>query len=124
MSSLKKKKSYSTINKQTSFTHLLSKEYLKDYEVDFVSSEEVKPIKTDLLISDYCISELDEKGWDFYLNQIDAKYIYFTCNALGDRKDKLIERVKQQYDVEVVDEHPKTTKHPNFIIYGVANNNL
>lgn len=102
----------------------LAKAYLKDIKVKFISSENVPKIETDLLISDYCISELNNKGVDFYLDRIKAKYYYFTCNNMGESKDYLVNRLKEFCDITVVPEEPKTSHHDNYVIYAVANNNV
>jgi hypothetical protein len=93
----------------------LSKAYLKANNVDcsFMSSQAVKPSQCDLLISDYCISELDQAGIDFYLDHIKFKIGYFTLNA---RFDNVINRLKQEYRVVVDDEIPATSRHKNIIV--------
>jgi hypothetical protein len=94
----------------------LSKAYLKanNVECNFISSEEFKPLECDLLISDYCLSELDSKGIDFYLDNITFKRGYFTLNGQFEYiKNKLISK---GYTIEVSPEQPKTSKHDNEVV--------
>ena len=94
----------------------LSKAYLKANEVEcnFISSEEFKKVDCDLLISDYCLSELDEKGIDFYLDNITFNVGYFTLNGMF---DYVINKLKGMgYNVNVYNEEPKTSKHENKVV--------
>lgn len=104
----------------------LSKAYLQANDVDarFISSDNVPSLYCDLMISDYCLSELDETGVDFYLSKIKSKYIHIASNSIGDRKDKFIARLRKQYHLTIVEENPKTSHHENIVIFGVAHNHL
>ena len=97
----------------------LSKAYLKANGVkcSFVSSENVIPSECDLLISDYCLSELDETGINFYLDLIKFKLGYFTLNT---RFDIVINRLEKEYRVEVFDEIPATSRHKNKVAFAFA----
>lgn len=102
----------------------LSRAYLENYECSFISAEDVPKIETDLLISDYCLSELDKDGVDFYLERIRFKIGYFTINSGGEMRNYLINKLREFCVVDVVPEKPKTTHHNNYIIYALADNNL
>jgi putative sugar O-methyltransferase len=93
----------------------LSKAYLKanNVECTFISSDNVKKSYCDLLISDYCLSELDEAGINFYLDNIKFKTGHFAINQ---NFDLIINRLKQEYKVEVYDETPKTSRHNNKLV--------
>lgn len=73
-----------------------------------------------LLLSDYCLSEFDEAGVRFYLERISARYCYVTCNSQGKQREMLLRCLSEQYDIEVTDEFPKTSHHPNILITGKA----
>ena len=94
----------------------LSKAYLKANNVncDFVSSEDFKPLECDLLISDYCLSELDNKGIDFYLDNIKFKRGYFTLNGQFEYVQKKL--ISKGYTIEVEPETPKTSRHYNEVV--------
>lgn len=97
----------------------LSKAYLKangyDSNTKFISSENVPSIITDILISDYCLSEFDKDGIDFYLDKIKFKFGYFTLNGQFDYIKETLE--KRGYLVEIEDENPPTSRHKNKIYY-------
>lgn len=100
----------------------LSKAYLEANKVvaGYVSSEAVPMMTCDLMISDYCLSELDKEGVLFYLSRIRSKYIHITCNAIGERQEWLLDTLRKRYHLTIAEENPKTSHHPNIIIYGVA----
>ena len=94
----------------------LSKAYLaaNGVECKFISSENVPKLKTDLLISDYCLSEFDADGVEFYLNKIDFKFGYFTING---NLELIIESLrKRNYKLKVRNEIPRTSHHSNYIL--------
>lgn len=104
----------------------LCAEYLEanklGYPEDFktLGVDYVPWIKCDLLISDYCLSELDNDGIDFYLSRIKSKYVHVACNSQGKRREYLISRLAERYTLSIEPENPKTSKHENIVIYGVA----
>lgn len=105
----------------------VAKAYLKQVKlVRFVNSTEVKPISAGLVISDYCLSEMDKDGVDFYLNTV-VRYCnngYFTCNKIG-VTDYLLSQLKEIFHQVVVEpEKPKTSKHDNIIVYAMGNRYL
>lgn len=94
----------------------LSKAYLKvnDVKCNFISSNNFKQMECDLLISDYCISELDKTGIDFYLDNIKFKYGYFTLNG---QFDYIAEKLQSKgYEITITDENPKTSRHDNKVV--------
>jgi hypothetical protein len=101
---------------------LVSKSYLNknNCDVTFVSTDEIiTKDYYDLVISDYCLSELDLTGIAFYVNNIinKCKYGYFTVNSVGVTLDKIVEQLNTVFGVvEINKERPKTTYHDNNII--------
>jgi cyclopropane fatty-acyl-phospholipid synthase-like methyltransferase len=103
----------------------LCKSYLREVgtTAKFMQSDSVQPTETDLVISNYCISELDVAGIDFYFDKIvkTAKYIYF---AVGNYKHQsithrhLIKKSEEYFNVEICPEDPQTSHHTNIIIRG------
>ena len=101
----------------------LCKSYLKkmNVEAEFVESDNVPNITTDLVISNYCLSELDNNGIDFYFEKIikNSKYIYFTLSDFNEdnrRYAHLLKRCKELFDVQLFPIHKN---HPNYIISGI-----
>ena len=74
----------------------------------------------DLVISDYCLSELDLDGIGFYIKNIieKCKYGYFTVNSISDSVlfKELTEQLNSIFnDVSITEEVPKTSHHSNHI---------
>lgn len=102
----------------------VAKAYLGDLAT-FV--DDIKaPITADLVISDYCISEMDQAGIDYYMENVirNCRHGYFTCNAIGetwylqDRLDDLFVWGRSE------NEQPKTSRHNNIIVYAMDNCNV
>lgn len=104
----------------------LSRTYLKanDVKCNFISSDNVPEIECDLLLSDYCLSEFNVDGVEFYLNRVKSKYSYITSNANGKMKEDLEQSLSKRYSITSLPENPKTTHHNNTIYYGVAHSDL
>ena len=72
------------------------------------------------MISDYCLSELDSKGVDFYVDNVVRHCArgYFSVNIPeGERRDYLLGKLRKVFDeVKVEDENPKTSRHPNVAV--------
>lgn len=100
----------------------LSSAYLLENEIDckFISSENVGKVECDLLISDFCLSELDEVGIDFYLDRVKFEKGYFTINQMSDYIPSKLEALG--YTVTVEDENPKTSRHKNQLVRCHFNN--
>ena len=85
-----------------------------------VTNEE-PPIPPDLFISEFCLSELDDKEiYQYYERYIkDAKRVYIASNMWDTtRKNRLIDRLKTDFSkLKVTDEFPKT-HWDNYIIIG------
>lgn len=114
---------YNEMNKNINYTIVdlpealeLSKAYLKANEIEcsFISSDKFTKLECCLLISDYCLSELDEKGIDFYLDNIKFKYGYFTINGMFEYIPNKLKELG--YKVEIEDERPATSKHKNKVV--------
>jgi hypothetical protein len=102
----------------------LIRDYLDYFEmldgVELQTTNDVKEDKYDLVISDYCLSELDSNGVDFYIENVikDSKYGYFTINAGAPVRDHLLKRLNEVYNsVNIEPEIPATSKHKNEIIF-------
>lgn len=106
----------------------VAKAYLQDDEdLIFINCEEtIASKKYDLVISDYCLSEMDKSGVDFYIETI-VRYChngYFTCNQIG-VSQYLIKQLNDLFhQVAVQPEEPKTSKHNNIIVYAMGNRYL
>lgn len=84
-----------------------------------VSSEKIEiDDEYDLCISDYCLSEFDEKGAKFYIDNVlsKCKYAYVTSNSLGMTLYQLLTLLHDVFtEVSVMPEVPKTSDHNNYI---------
>jgi len=99
----------------------VAKAYLKalHVEANFVAADNLKlEDGYDLVISDYCLSELDEKGIDFYFDTIisKCKSAYLTVN-MNAHYQHIINRLEDLFaTVHMQAETPKTTRHENYTI--------
>jgi putative sugar O-methyltransferase len=76
--------------------------------------------KTDLFISEFCLSEFDDdEMYEFFEKYIlKSKNIYLLMNLHeDDRKNKFITKLSQYFSFEIFDEFPKSY-WPNYIIMG------
>ena len=103
---------------------LLAEHYLKQTcpndKFTYLTADNIKIRDYDLVISDYCLSELDGKGVDFYVDNV-IKHCargYFSVNIPeGDRRAYLLGKLREVFDeVKVEDENPKTSRHPNVAV--------
>lgn len=105
----------------------VAKSYLhRSDRVKFIDCNNIDHWGHDLVISDYCISEMDEDGVDFYINAVIqyGRNGYFTCNGIGVFNYFVDQLHKMFSQVRIVNEEPKTTRHNNFIIYAMGNRYL
>lgn len=105
----------------------VSKAYLGmlDVQTNFISKI-TEPVGADFVISDYCISEMDRAGIDYYIGNVvrHCRNGYFTCNMIGE-VSHLEKRLKETFSfVTSQPEEPKTSRHPNIIIYAMDNRYL
>lgn len=102
----------------------LCKTYLSmlDVNVSFISNESVPDLSCDLVISNFCLNELDETGIDFYFDKIikNSKNLYISAGDFRDipRSNHLIKKCNEYFDVSVYNETPKITSHNNIFIIG------
>lgn len=100
----------------------LAKKYLSYFEhknISFIPTTEIEVKEYDLVISNWCISELDKEGMIFYVNNVikNCKYGYFLMNSWDDRKDFLINEIKKLgFTTAVLDEYPKTSVNNNCLL--------
>ena len=106
---------------------LVSSAYLKLNKCDakFMDTLNIRTDRYyDLVISDYCLSELDLTGITFYVENIisKCKHGYFTVNSSGTLFNELVKQLKTIFDtVSVEKEIPKTSYHDNHIIICKSN---
>lgn len=102
----------------------LAKKYLSLFGYDNVEYMDCNSIinrEYDLVISNWCLSELDDEGMNFYLNEVisKSKSGYFEMNTQeGPRKQNLISKLKQIYNtVDIIPEVVNTGRpNRNFLI--------
>jgi putative sugar O-methyltransferase len=106
----------------------LAKAVLKHFNVQatFVSTDNFEVEGSyDLVISDYCLSELDFTGIKFYIDNIIKKCQsgYFTINSNNEYREFLLNELKEIFsNVTTTDEQPRTTMHNNIIV--ICKNNI
>ncbi len=95
--------------------------YLKEFGIKptLLSTDSIPETgEYDLVISDYCLGELDRVGIDFYMENIISKChnAYVTVND-NDNTQYILESLKPLFkSVSFKEEEPKTSHHQNFII--------
>jgi hypothetical protein len=94
-----------------------------------VTPDTIPNQKWDLVISEYCLSELTDEGIDFYFDKIVSKSqnCYFTMNLWDkQRKDRVINLVKDMFqECIVLDINPQLDTHPaNYHIIGKTNDEV
>ena len=101
----------------------LANKYLKIFKYENVSfhpTTNVPDKEYDLVVSNWCISELDKEGTLFYLNNVVKKsqYGYFLINYTNeDKKDWFVKELKKIFsDVKIERENPKTNENTNYAI--------
>lgn len=107
----------------------LAKKYLDFFKypnVEFKTIKEIDDNQYDLVISNWCLSEFDDEGIDFYLNTIikNSKNAYFEMNMEDySRKYNLINKLKNIFsEVTETTEVVKTGTPPNFLL--ICKNNI
>lgn len=105
----------------------LCKKYLDLFEYTNVKYIDVNNIETnlfdkyDLVISNWCLSEFDINGMEYYIEHV-IKFInkgYFLMNIWeNDRKEFLIENMKKYFtNIYIEEEKTKTNSNNNFLLY-------
>jgi hypothetical protein len=92
------------------------------HNVSMISTEDMFEFpEIDLVISDYCLSELDDVGVDYYINTVikKAKCVYVTANSQGDRFKQLVDKLAAHFILDIQPEKPKTSHHENHTIMGI-----
>lgn len=104
----------------------LCDEYLSHWG-DFIefhlANENLPRISSDLVVSNYCLNEMNEDGVDFYVNKLlrFTDNIYLACGNFSEevpRNKYLLDKLGELFDIEVREELPKITNHNNIIITG------
>jgi len=101
----------------------LASKYLNmfGYEnVCFHPTTNIPEKKYDIVVSNWCVSELDEEGASFYLDNVikNSQYGYFLTNYRSkEKKDWFIGELRKIYsNVIVEEENPKTNEKTNYAI--------
>jgi hypothetical protein len=113
-------KSYSMIDLEPTLN--LCKYYLSLFNyknVKFQTSDNIKQASYDLVISNWCLSEFDETGMEFYIENV-IKYCnngYFLMNSWDHRKQFFIDALKPYFSyIQEYPEFPKTHANPNWLL--------
>lgn len=115
-------KSYACIDNAA--TLKLAKKYLDKLGFENVSYYDTDAIEVDaeydLVISNWCLSEFDNQGMKFYIDNVvsKAKYGYFEMNLWDEeRKSWLFNEMKKHFSfVTMIDEDVKTHQNKNFLL--------
>lgn len=102
----------------------LCKKYLNLFNyknINFINFEEISKtnfINYDLVISNWCLSEFDIEGINFYIEKIikKCKYGYFLINAWDEeRKNFIKSKLENYFDLQIFPEEIQT--HPSGLNY-------
>jgi putative sugar O-methyltransferase len=98
------------------------KKYLSHFNhtnVSYITTSQIGTIAADLVISNWCLSELDEQGIQFYIDFV-IKYCqqgYFLMNTWDARKEYLLQAIKPHFkNINVIPEYPKTHTNENWVL--------
>lgn len=97
----------------------LAQKYLRNLNVTNTQKNKIED--NDLFISEFCLSEFDDKDiYDFYNTYVvNSKYVFLQMNLDDkDRKSNFIKTIEKDFDIEIRDEVPKT-RWDNYVILGV-----
>lgn len=93
---------------------------INNIEHKFISTENIQvENEYDVCISDYCLSEMDKDGVQFYLDTVLSKcqFAYITSNSIGQPLQDLMDQLGTVFTVvRAISEEPKTSFHDNSII--------
>lgn len=98
----------------------LSQKYLSALGINNTTIDRQKHESYDLFISEFCLSEFDDADiYKFYDELIKkSTRVYLTMNLHDEaRKQRFISRIKEDFNITILDEYPKT-RWPNYIIIG------
>lgn len=79
---------------------------------------------SDLLISNYCLNEMNYQGIDQYADTLikNAKYLYLAVSNFDEDKNPynkyLLETLQDTHHINIYPENPLITKHKNYYIIG------
>jgi putative sugar O-methyltransferase len=104
----------------------LCKKYLSLFNYDNVQYQEWNSIKSseyNLVISNWCLSEFNEEGINYYVESVIKKcnFGFFLMNVwdTDERKKYIINKLKEIFNtVEILPEEPKTHQNNNFLLIG------
>ena len=113
-------KSYSVVDVKQTLS--LCKYYLQLFNyknINFYTSENIQKKSYDLVISNWCLSEFDEVGITYYIENI-IQYCnngFFLMNMWDSRKEFLLEKLKLYFsDIQIYPEYPKTHQNDNWLL--------
>lgn len=106
-------KSYTLIDTPASIE--LSKRYLSKFLIKNIIFQDTRNIKSkysDLFISTFAFNEMNNEGWDFYIDNIISKtnkfYIMMFMN--GAKYDELYNKLKEHFDIKTYEVPPHGRK--------------
>ena len=101
----------------------LAKKYISKFKyknVNFYNTDNITNDKYDVVVSNWCICELDREGTTFYLKNVvkNSNYGYFLTNYRNKQNtDWFVEQLQSIYSkVTVEEENPKTNSNTNYAI--------
>jgi len=101
----------------------LAKKYLGNFNydnVEYFTTNKIPDKHYDLVVSNWCISELDKEGIQFYIDYIVSKsnYGYFLTNFRRDNElEWFIQKLELVFsEVRVEEEQPRTNENINYAI--------
>ena len=110
-----------------SYKKLIEKEELKLSITETINknrrmvSIDLQPPSFDLFISEFCLSEMDDEKIDNLYDQYIqfSKNIYIFSNLWDEnRKEKLLNKLSEKFDITLLNEFPIDPNHDNYIIMG------
>src|SRR6185295_1492891 len=90
---------------------------LLKYSPNFYLPEEIPQRQFDLVISNWCLSEFDEAGIEFYFEKVikNCQFAYILGNAWDERKQFILDLAAKYFsNIEIFPEYPKTSIYPNW----------
>ena len=101
----------------------LAKKYLSLYKhpnVSFHDTESIELKEYDLVVSNWCLSELDRKGIKFYIDNVikTCNYGYFLINFRDENKQQwMIDELNKIFsNVVLEEENPPTNEIKNYVL--------
>jgi len=104
-------------------TLALAKKYLSLYKhsnVSFHNTESIEAKEYDLVVSNWCLSELDRKGMQFYIDNVikTCNHGYFLINFRDESKQQwMIDELSKNFSKVILEEeNPPTNEIKNYVL--------